>query len=153
MIYRSKKDVWLVLIIALSLAFCFGAGILLLLNGTGSERMAGWVTIGVGVAVCALILWLSYPLYYEISPSSLLVRSGVMRWNIPLEDIEEVVPTNNPLSSPAMSLDRLRVSYKARGARTFVLISPQDKSGFINELASAAPGLQMTGQTLKKKGR
>lgn len=75
---------------------------------------------------------------------------GRLGWDIPLSDIDEVPPSDSPLSSPALSLDRLRVSYRARGADRFVLISPQDKGGFIRELASNDPGLRMSGATLRR---
>lgn len=153
MIYYSKKDVWLVLVIALSVVMCFAVGILMLLADDGDSRMAGWIVIGTGVAVGALILWLTYPLYYEITALEVRVRSGVIRWHIPIEAIEEVSPTNSALSSPAMSLDRLSIIYSVKGASRALLISPDNKAGFIRELASSAPHLQMSGDGLKRKTR
>lgn len=150
MIYKSKKDAWLVAVIALGTAGSFAIGCWLALAGDESDRAAGWLSIGVGAAVSAFVLWLTCPLYYEVTPLRLLVRSGRLGWDIPLSDIDEVSPSNSPLSSPALSLDRLRVSYRARGANRFVLISPQDKSGFIRELASNDPGLRMNGETLRR---
>ena len=148
MIYKSKKDAWLVAVIALGMAGSFAVGCWLVLAGDEGDRAAGWLGIGVGAAVSAFVLRLTCPLYYEVTPLRLLARSGRLGWDIPLSDIDEVSPSNSPLSSPALSLDRLRVSNRARGANRFVLISPQDKGGFIRELAANDPGLRMKGATL-----
>jgi hypothetical protein len=42
-----------------------------------------------------------------------------------------VVPTRNPLSSPALSLDRLRIEY---GQGRAIMISPADKGPFLRAL-------------------
>lgn len=151
MVYRSKKDAWLVAVIALGMATGFVVSFWLIFNGNEGERSEGWISLGVSAAVSALVLGLTCPLYYEVTPLRLLVRSGLLRWDIPLADVEEVSPSGNPLSSPALSLDRLRVSYRARGASKFILISPENKYEFVRELASLDPGLRGGGLTLKRK--
>ncbi len=57
-----------------------------------------------------------------------MIRSGPFRWQVPISEIEDIVQTRNPLSSPALSLDRLQVSYS--NGRT-IMISPADREGFI----------------------
>lgn len=42
--------------------------------------------------------------------------------------VVEITPSRNPLSSPALSIDRLKIQF---GKRKFVLVSPEDKAGFI----------------------
>lgn len=42
-----------------------------------------------------------------------------------------MAPTRGPLSSPALSLDRLRIEYGKRGV---VLISPREKEAFVRAL-------------------
>ena len=48
-----------------------------------------------------------------------------------IDDIESVAPTRNPLTSMALSLDRLAI--KTRGGRG-VLISPRNKEQFLKHL-------------------
>ena len=91
------------------------------------------------------------PMYYEIGPTELLVRSGLLRYHVPLDGIESVRPSHNPLSSPAMSLDRLRIDYRVKGHKRVILISPADKSGFLDQLALAAPGLVREGDSLRRR--
>ena len=71
---------------------------------------------------------------YVIDVGTLRIRSGPFRWTIPLADIVEITPSRNPLSSPALSLDRLKISL---GKRKFVLVSPEDKAGFIRAIEQA----------------
>jgi hypothetical protein len=52
-------------------------------------------------------------------------------------DITAITPTSNPLSSPALSLDRLRIDY---GKGRSVMISPRDKQGFLGAMESARSG-------------
>ena len=42
-----------------------------------------------------------------------VIRSAFLRWRIPIGDIESITPTRNPLSSPALSLDRLEIRHRA----------------------------------------
>src|SRR5258707_12255527 len=83
---------------------------------------------------------------YEVTSTDLIVRCGPFRTIVPLDTIVEVFPTNNPLSAPAPSLDRLRINYRKKtGRKWFTLISPKDKEGFVRDLASAAPRLRNVG--------
>ncbi|MFQ5610075.1 MAG: PH domain-containing protein [Woeseiaceae bacterium] len=41
-------------------------------------------------------------------------------------------PTRNPLSSPALSLDRLKITYGPKNRK--VLVSPADKESFVQAL-------------------
>ena len=43
-------------------------------------------------------------------------------------------PTRNPLSSPALSLDRLRIDY---GSGRSIMVSPEDKDKFIGDIEDA----------------
>lgn len=63
-------------------------------------------------------------------------------------EISEVRPTHNPLSSPALSLDRLHVQY-GPGFLKAVMISPADREGFLEDLAQQA-GLKRAGDRLAR---
>jgi len=98
-----------------------------------------------GAVTLLVVLLTTYPLDYEITETELIARCGLMRWRVPLAEIQEVRPTRNPASAPAWSLDRLRIDY-LKGARPRVLlISPPDKVAFMRDLADAAPGLVLRG--------
>jgi hypothetical protein len=150
--HSSKKDAWLMLVFALTSALPVALGVFLVIT-TPPAHLAGWLLIGIGLAVGLLIYWLTHPLHYDITSSKLNVRAGPLRWSIALEDIDEVCPTRNPLGSPALSLDRLLIKYGNGNGPSELMISPQEKKAFLEDLAAAAPELQKAGNALKRPSR
>ena len=91
---------------------------------------------------------IGFPIVYEIGPVVVRVRSGVLRSEVPIAAITEVAPTRNPLSAPAMSLDRLAIRYRENGRQRLMLVSPDDKQAFLRELATRDRGLRLEGDRL-----
>jgi hypothetical protein len=123
-IFRSKIDGWLVIVMVAALA------ISLIAIAPAVYQGLWWVVIPLA-GTFGFVLWVMLGTYYGIEGNRLVVRSGPFRWRIPINEIEEMTPTHNPLSSPALSLDRLRIKYS--GGRS-VMISPEDKDRFIAEV-------------------
>ena len=145
MVYRSKKDWWLVALVWVGVLVPFAIGSYTLV-ARGGNNLAGWTLLVISTFTGVLVLLLTYPLYYEITASKLIVRCGVVvRKEIPLSSIVEARPTRNPLSAPAWSLDRLQIDYKKAGGVSSLLISPADKLGFLRELAGRADGVEVSG--------
>jgi hypothetical protein len=80
------------------------------------------------------------------------VRGGPFRWRIPLAAIVSVTPTRNPLSSPACSLDRLRITHRGPRGERGLLVSPASKTGFLDALARRCPELSRTTDGLAPRG-
>ena len=124
--FRSKIDSWLLLLLL--------AGCLMTVAGLAVAIHRGPVGMPLAIAVIGallvIVLILSTLLHtvYRVDGNTLTVVSGPFRWRIPVDEIESVRPTRNPLSSPALSLDRLRIEYS--GGRR-IMVSPADKRGFI----------------------
>ena len=85
----------------------------------------------VGIAVVALMLWLIIGTHYTVDRGTLRIVSGPFRWKVAIDQISSVEATKSPLSSPALSLDRLRVRY---GKNRRILISPADRVGFLEAI-------------------
>jgi hypothetical protein len=151
MIYRSKKDRWLVGLVwgSVGLVVLFGLYNVLAPAGNGA---LGWSLVRAGVVAAAAVVVTTYPLNYEIGADELVARSGVMRWRVPLASIEEVRPSRNPASAPTWSLDRLRVDYSKGGESRTLYVSPEDKRAFVRDLADAAPGLELRGERAVRVG-
>jgi|SRR5215471_13070788 len=147
--YRSKKDAWLIAIIAVAFLITLISLILTLIT-PGALQQGGWVSVVVVVVVWAFVASLIWPLYYEITPSDLIVRSGLLHWNIPLSSIQQVHPSHNMLTPPALSLDRLRIEYLQNGKTRFMLISPKDKTGFLRDLAQNSAELVVRGDGIER---
>lgn len=138
-VYPSKRDAWIVVLLWVTvLVMLVAAGAVWKEPAPLAIRLAlGALFIG----VAGFVLWLLYGTRYTLTDALLLIRSGPFRWRVALDEIEEVLPTRNPLSSPACSLDRLRIRY--RGARFGIMISPRDKDRFLRDLTRRVPELRL----------
>jgi len=138
-VYPSKVDWWLgVLLVAMAAAalVSFVLGARLLVVGQTEE---GWWLTGTGALAMALLGFLVWPVRYTLTRDQLIIRFGVFRSRLELSSITGARPSHNPLSSPALSLDRLKISHT--GSVGFTLISPADREGFMRDLATRCNGL------------
>jgi len=148
MVHYSKKDSWLIGFILAGSMIPLVLGLFFLFVG-GPNRNAGYLLLVIVVVEGVVMLLLTYPLYYEVTTSELIVRCGVlMNRHISLGAIDEVQPDRNAVSSPAWSLDRLRIDYRKNGERVSLLISPQSKAAFMQELSRFDCDLKMSGDRL-----
>ncbi len=141
--YPSKVDWWLAPILCVPPMAAVAVCVAFALSGDTTGLLVGLAMV---LVVSAIYFGLVFPMRYGINDTHLLVRFGICRQRVPLPDISEVRPTRNPLSSPALSLDRLHVRF---GDSLFkaVMISPADRSRFLDELARKA-GLKREGDRL-----
>lgn len=130
-VYPSKIDTWLLVVLLASVAVALVAA-----GATVVTKSAVAMAMGALIAVigAGLPVWLLTSTQYTIGSERLLVQSGPFKWKIPLSKISSVESTRNPLSSPALSLDRLHIKY-GRGQE--IMISPKDLATFIDELERA----------------
>ncbi|MBS4210897.1 PH domain-containing protein [Neobacillus rhizophilus] len=133
--YSSKKDWWLTVIV-------FG-GMIFAIWSSGSAVFEDTPNVGetivallVPILLSIFILWLWLTTYYVIDDKNLIVRYGPFKKIIPFYSIKSVKKTMNPLSSPALSLKRLEITY---GQYDTVLISPKDRDEFMDVLANHCP--------------
>ena len=83
------------------------------------------------IGVVALMLWLLLGTHYTVDRGLIRIVSGPFRWKVRLDEIQSVEETRSPLSSPALSLDRLKIVY-GNGRR--IMVSPADKAGFLKSI-------------------
>ena len=139
------------LIVALG-GFMLLAQIINLIMVKGFNYPETWILSAIFIFYFGILVLLAYPVNYEITTSTLEIRSGILlHYKIPLSSIGRVVPTRNPLSSPAWSLDRLRIDYFKNGRERFILISPEDKKTFLTELIERTPSLKYDGNVVMRK--
>lgn len=131
--YASKIDWWLALVICIPPLAAASVLVSALVAGNTSSLIVGAVTAGF---VLCLYVGLLFPLRYGITASELVIQHGLIRRRISTIDIASVTPTRNPLSSPALSLDRIDIRY-GEGFLGHVLISPADREAFLEELLQA----------------
>jgi len=107
--------------------------------------MPYFVLLGTLGFLPAMLLLVPAPCRYATAPPELHIRAGLLlRTRLPLDAIQQVRPSRNPLSAPAWSLDRLRIDYRKGTKTRFALISPAERDAFLRSLLAAAPGLART---------
>lgn len=120
--YNSKIGLGIVLFIAI----VFGStSTLMIINHV-------WIGLILNLIVFGFISYMLLSTYYIINGNDLIVKCGfMMNFTIKINKIKKIQETNNPLSSPAASLDRIAIYYNKSD---YVMISPKDKIEFINQL-------------------
>lgn len=129
--YPAKIDWWLWPIL-------IGSSLGLILWGAfwwHSEPEAALVLIGAGIFDGILFGLVLFPCHYVIDESTLLIRSGLIRYRVPIDRIEAVTPSSNPLSAPAPSVKRVKIQMKDG---KYHLVSPADREGLMEELKNVA---------------
>lgn len=76
-------------------------------------------------------IWGWFTTGYFIEEEKLIIQSGPLKKTIVISEIKKIVRTKNPLSAPALSMDRLEISY---GKFEMALVSPKDRHQFIAKL-------------------
>ena len=137
--YRSAVDRWLLVVLgAAMLVAGVSCGLAIFVGDAPALVIAGAAgALGIGLPA-----WVLTTTSYTLTSERLDVRSGPFRWRIPIAGIVDVAPTRNPLSAPALSLNRLRIT---TFGRPDLMISPADRHGFLDDLearraAAAGPG-------------
>ncbi len=137
-VYPSKVGLELLIPVLL----IFGIGIVI---SFGKSSLVGVI---VQFAIMFAFIALFFSVSYEVTAEVLTVTVFFfIKKSIRIKDITRIVESNNPLSSPAASLDRLEVYY---GKYSSTVISPKDKMKFIEHLKRLSPSIQVE---LKKKNR
>ena len=125
-IYRSKIDWWLMLIV-------YGAFVYPIVDGI---RMKHYELSFIFAGIVGLISFLFYTTRYKIEGENVVI----WRTKIHIHSIRKVYKTRNPLSSPALSLDRIAIVYNKFDE---VLISPVERDDFIQELLKINPNIEV----------
>ncbi len=131
-VHHSRIDTWLLVTLLASAALSTWVGIVVL-AGSGRGTGVGSAAIAVMIVMtgAALPLWLLLDTRYTLADGWLVIRCGPFRSRVALDEIDAITPSRNPVSSPALSLDRLRIDH---GRGRTVLISPRDPSRFIADV-------------------
>lgn len=129
-VYRSKVDWWLAMMLGGTTVWMIWLTVEPILNGKG----VSWLMMGTTIFVL-LILAPLVRIRYVFYEEHLLVSCGAYgKDRIAYDSIRSVKETKNPLSSAALSLDRIQIDYVRNGVHQMVLISPVKKQEFLKRL-------------------
>lgn len=149
--YPAKKDFGTAVAFLVFIAVVIGFGFW----EFATEGASGGAAIVAGILVLLTVLiwvWFWFGTSYEITSTHVRIRCGPIRWRIALDQIVEAVATSSAWlmvggnhARFALSKDAIliKASNKILGVIPHaVLISPQDKSRFLQELAAMSPCLE-----------
>lgn len=124
-VYNSKIG----LEIAAPLNIVLGSILILILYGE-----ANWIAIIIIILIILFIFHMFMTTFYIINGDILTINCGILyNKSIEIKSIKRIIETNNPISSPALSLDRIQINY---GQYNSVIISPKHKEEFINQITN-----------------
>lgn len=131
-VYKSEVDIWLALLVIVPVFIAVIAAL----------QSSEWIAAG-GLLLCIIfILYLFYTTKYTINKDVLTVKSGfIVNIFIPVSAIKSIKKTNNPLSAPALSLNRLEIKYGNK--YDYTLISPVNREDFIKQLLAINPDIKV----------
>ncbi|MBT8299549.1 MAG: PH domain-containing protein [Maribacter sp.] len=131
-VYKSKIGLSIVLLLVLVL-------------GTTSYLMikdGAWLGLLLNILVALVIGYIFIQTRYTIKGDILIVKcTFLINKSYEIKRITKITETNNPLSAPAASLDRLEINFDNYDS---VLISPKQKSEFISHLKILNPNIVVT---------
>ncbi len=127
--FKSKVDRWILVLILVVIVVQVVAVTAAISEAGEPGMITSLILTMIGIA--ALMVWLLLGTHYTVDRGIIRIVSGPFRWKVPVDEITSVRPTRNPLSSPALSLDRLSIRY---GKRRRIMISPADKAGFLKAI-------------------
>lgn len=129
-IYRSKIDWWLGLLLGGIAVYLVVLTILPIVKGEGVEWLITITTIFTLLTILPL-----FAIKYELYSEHLLVSCGIYgKVRVPYKAINQIKETRSLLSSAAMSLDRIQIDYTENGIHRMVLVSPKRKKEFLKQV-------------------
>lgn len=130
-IYKSKVSFAMLIIIFIILSGSFFSAF----------QSLQIVPIMIYLLLNVLIIFLFFSTKYIISGNNLNIKTSfLVNTNIDVLTIKKITASNNPISAPASSLDRLEIFYNKFDS---VLISPKNKQEFVNDLLRVNPNIEV----------
>jgi hypothetical protein len=129
--YRSKVSLKLTVPVTASLG---GTAIFM-------AYQQNWIGLGLILLVLAVIAYTFLTTYYVVDGQMLSVKCGFfVDEKISISSIKLVKSTTTAMSAPALSLDRIVVTYRKYDT---IVISPEDKVEFVDHLLLCNPAISV----------
>lgn len=130
-LYRSKIGVEIVALLAAGMIPGF-------ITTLADDKQDKSEVLCILIPIYILVFGLMLSTRYKIDGNMLRIYVLVFPYKpIDITTITKIKETNNPLSAPANSLDRLGITH----GKGYMLVSPKDKAGFIAALQHINPNI------------
>lgn len=105
------------------------------------NEQPSWLGTVIVLPIILLITYLFITTHYTIKGEHLIIKCGFLyHKKISIKQVEKITETNNPLSAPATSLDRLQITGNQAND---ILISPKHKKEFIAAMLALNPNIEV----------
>ena len=94
----------------------------------------------ISLLMIGLLLWLWFGTGYKIEKGLIKIRFGPFRSTVKIEEIKRLNATKNPLSAPALSIDRIEILHGKYG---IAIVSPKNVDDFIRILLTENQYIQV----------
>ena len=142
-VFKSKIDTWFAVLMVGSSAICLVASYFVLVSG--ESILARTLIVSLLIISSVWMIWSLINTNYRITQGALILWCGPIRSRVQINNIQEIGPSRNIASGPACSIDRLYIRFK--GNKGGVLVSPKDRDGFVNAIASSDQDIEVRGKS------
>ena len=135
-VYRSKIDWWVWLVTV-------GFLVVIWLSAIG---MSWWYVVFVCGSITLLYAWLMFGCWYEIDGEDLVIYQFFRPTRLPISKIKDIKKTSGYLATAGMSRLRVSIRFTDRAVlKSFapIEISPKDRDGFMAQLKSINPDIEI----------
>ena len=152
--FRSKVDFIPVLLLVLAVFLVDTAAMGFAVPAMANVgNLAPFALFLVAAFVPVMLVLSSFPVRYYMSGRELVVRSGLLRWTIPLADLHRACLTRSVRPAPALSMDRIRLDYQSGDRVRSLYVSPVEPTGFLLALTERSKGLRYNdGEVVRHSG-
>lgn len=129
--FRSKIDWWVLGFIIAMTGLLLQLLVTMYAKGTMQEYTEH---TAVYIITIAVLWWPILNTRYVVGENTLTIHCLLFKWRIPIVNIEKISKTNHSISSPALSLNRLKIEYLNEGKSKYILVSPRNPQKFYQAL-------------------
>ncbi len=134
--YYSKKDFWLGALLWIPLIAAVG---IVLYSFEPITSM--FVSLAIMLVCLAFVAWIWVDTKYTIKNGEMKINAGPINYApVPIPKIKSIRKTKTWLSSPACSMDRIKISYNKYDS---IVISPMRLKDFLESLHAINPSIKV----------
>lgn len=128
-VFPTRRDIWMGILIW-AIIFIFLKG---LYHSISQLSLIGIIIMSI-LLYCVGAMW--FYTRYIIQDNMLVIRYGVIKQTIHIQDIKAIRKTTNPFVAPSLSIHRIEINY---GKYKTTQISPKDIKSFMKQLEKRNP--------------
>lgn len=141
MYFPSKKDTWLAMLVWGFVLF--GMAAYIFGEEPVGEQFITYTSVAgifITIVMVGFLLWMWFGTGYKVEYGLIIIISGPFKSKVKIADIRKLTATKNPLSAPALSINRIEIMYGTYGMS---LVSPKDRELFISLLLEENQTIQV----------